>query len=128
MTAREVVLWLPFDKPPLTANQRMHWAPRSELTKRVRMAARALAGVAGLPRALPRVRVGLAYFPKDNRRRDADNLVPTLKAACDGLVDYGLVDDDTPDLMEKGMPVIHPAHKEGPGPNEERVALIVTLP
>ena len=126
--AREVVLWLPFEKPPLTANQRMHWAPRSRLTKRVRMAARALAGVAGLPRGLARVRVGLEYVPRDNRRRDADNLVPTLKAACDGLVDYGLVGDDTPDLMEKGMPLIRAASKGAPGPNGERVALIVALP
>ncbi|WP_244278017.1 hypothetical protein [Gordonia westfalica] len=55
--------------------------------------------------------VSLHYTPRDVRRRDADNLVPTLKAACDGLVDAGLVADDTPDLMTKQMPTIHPAEK-----------------
>lgn len=37
----------------------------------------------------------------------ADNLVPTLKAAADGLVDAGVVRDDTPDLMTKVMPILH---------------------
>lgn len=55
--------------------------------------------------------VTLHYRPRDNRRRDADNLVPTLKALCDGLVDAGLVPDDTPNYMHKHMPVIHPAER-----------------
>ena len=50
--------------------------------------------------------VTLHYRPRDNRRRDADNLVPTLKALCDGLVDAGLVPDDTPNYMHKHKPEV----------------------
>lgn len=53
-----------------------------------------------------RVSVGLVWVVPDKRRRDAENPVPTLKALCDGLVDAGLVPDDTPEFMEKLMPVI----------------------
>ncbi len=100
---------LPWAAPPLTANQRHHWAKRASITKNVRQAAYFLAR--RLPVGQPHITVTLNYQPKDNRRRDADNLVPTLKALCDGLVDAGLVSDDTPDLMTKRMPVIHPAAK-----------------
>ena len=43
---------------------------------------------------------------KDHRRRDADNLIATLKPFADGLVDAGLTPDDTPSFMTKHMPVI----------------------
>jgi crossover junction endodeoxyribonuclease RusA len=35
--------------------------------------------------------VPLTWFANTRHRRDADNVVPTLKAACDGLVDAGVV-------------------------------------
>lgn len=54
-----------------------------------------------------KVRVTLNYQPRHNGRRDADNLVATLKPCCDALVDADLVDDDTPDHMVKVMPIIH---------------------
>lgn len=64
--------------------------------------------------------VTLHYAPGDNRRRDADNLWPTLKAACDALargprrdwVGLDLVPDDTPQHMTKHAPVIHPGKGE----------------
>jgi crossover junction endodeoxyribonuclease RusA len=64
--------------------------------------------------------VTLHYAPGDNRRRDADNLAPTLKAACDALargprrdwIGLELVPDDTPRYMTKHMPVIHPGAGE----------------
>lgn len=37
----------------------------------------------------------------------------TLKVCCDGVVDAGVVRDDTPDLMVKPMPVILPATSGG---------------
>ena len=57
----------------------------------------------------PRVRVTLHYIPPDRRVRDAENPTPTLKAVCDGIVDAGIVRDDSPKFMVKDMPVIHPA-------------------
>lgn len=122
------VLWLPYATPPLTANQRMHWAAKARLTADIRRAAMLLARAAKLPRSVDHVTVALHYTPRDRRRRDADNLVPTLKAACDGLVDAGLVDDDTPDQMTKHMPTIDPPSREAPGPNGSRMCLKLKIP
>ncbi|MCP2169195.1 hypothetical protein [Goodfellowiella coeruleoviolacea] len=81
---------------------------------------------AGIPRCR-HLTVCLHYAPGDNRRRDADNLWPTLKAAADALargprrdwVGLDLVPDDTPDHMTKLAPIIHS------GPGERRLWLTV---
>lgn len=96
---------LGFERPPLTSNQRHHWTTKAALTKKVRAATSWRARSAKIP-ALGKCEVTLTWYVTDGRRRDADNLVPTLKAACDGLVDAGIVTDDTPDLMQKHMPII----------------------
>ncbi|MGW5647535.1 hypothetical protein [Saccharopolyspora sp. NPDC003762] len=98
-------LALPFERPPLTANQRLHWRTRADLTRMVRKTAATLARAAKVP-ALGRCAVRLVWTVTDRRRRDADNLVPTLKACADGLVDAGVVADDVPELMTKHMPEI----------------------
>lgn len=97
---------LHYRRPPLTANMRLHWAKKAEITKEIRTTTTWLAKAHRLPRDLQHCTVTLHYAPVDKRRRDADNLVPTLKAICDGLVDYGLVPDDTPQFMTKHMPII----------------------
>ncbi|MEU6582772.1 hypothetical protein [Nocardia sp. NPDC046763] len=81
-----------------------------------------MARAAQLPRGLAHVTVLLHYRPPDNRRRDTDNLVATLKPACDGLAagtrthpDYGLVPDDIPRHMAKPEPVIHEPERGKPG-------------
>ncbi|WP_187974048.1 RusA family crossover junction endodeoxyribonuclease [Corynebacterium poyangense] len=102
---------LPWATPPLTANQRHHWARRAQIVKETRNMARYKAREKQLPKCLKKIRVELHYYPQNKRRRDADNLVPTLKALCDGLVDYGIVKDDTPEYMEKIMPIIHTPRK-----------------
>lgn len=96
---------LPYERPPLNANQRMHWAKKAALTKQVRAASRILARNAHIP-TCNRVRVTLTWFVRTTTLRDADNVVPTLKALCDGLVDAEVVLDDVPAYMEKVMPVI----------------------
>jgi crossover junction endodeoxyribonuclease RusA len=95
---------LPYRLPPLSLNDRRHWRTKARITANLRSLAAAWCEAAIQP--CERVAVELHYVPVDKRRRDADNLVPILKALCDGLVDAGLVDDDTPDFMDKGMPVI----------------------
>lgn len=94
---------LPYERPPLTANQRMHWARKAQITRAVRFSAKVAAR--DIP-ALGRCSVHLVWTVTDRRRRDADNLVPTLKACADGLVDAGVVVDDVPALMVKHMPKI----------------------
>lgn len=115
--------------PPLTANQRLHWRDQA---RRVRMVREQVMIGAAPIRATPPIRhltVTLHYRPGDNRRRDADNLWPTLKAACDALargprrdwVGLELVPDDTPEYMTKRAPVIHP------GPGKRRLWLTVEV-
>lgn len=106
---------LGYTSVPLSMNSRKHHMVRSRITKQIRTTAWALAKDAKLPTGCAHVTVGLHYRPRDNRRRDADNLMPVLKAACDGLVDAGLTADDTPQFMSKLMPVIHPTEKGRPG-------------
>lgn len=101
---------LTFTKPPLNMNQRMHWAQKAKITKVIRHEAFVRCRAARIPRA-KHLTVQLHYQPKDNRRRDSDNIAPTLKALCDGIVDAGVVPDDTPDYMTKIMPTIQSAIK-----------------
>lgn len=56
--------------------------------------------------ALERCTVALTWYVLTPHRRDAVNLTDTLKAMQDGLVDAGVVSDDTPDLMNAPMPAV----------------------
>ncbi|WP_245688027.1 hypothetical protein [Rhodococcus phenolicus] len=111
----DIVLELPYQNPPLSMNDRKHHMARARITRQIRSTTAWLAKQAKVPIGLEHATVCLHYRPRDRRVRDADNLMPVLKAACDGLVDYGLTADDTPELMQKLMPIIHPAEKGRPG-------------
>lgn len=78
----------------LSANQRLHWAPKANITKQWRQLARLLAGMHGLPTGLDRVHITATIHKTNGRAYDVHNLVPTCKAIVDGLVDYGLIQDD----------------------------------
>lgn len=90
--------------PPLHLNQSWkHWAPKAKAVKAVRslMAAKARA----LP-AMGRIDVHLVWVVSVNRRRDGVNVSPTLKALVDGLVDAGVIPDDTPEYLSDHIPEI----------------------
>ena len=106
---------LPWLTPPLNANDRMHWRPKANITKQIRDTVRILAIAQRLPRGLDHITVTLHYAPRDNRRRDVGNLMPTHKACLDGLIDQGLTWDDTPEFVTEMMPVIHPQTGTGQG-------------
>ena len=113
---------LSYTTPPLNANQRLHWAKKAKITREIRHEVCWRLKALRLPPA-KRIACELHYVPKANRRRDIDNLVPTLKVACDGVVDSGLVLDDTPEFMHKSMPVIHRAVKDA----DRRLWLRITI-
>lgn len=124
-----VTITVPYDRPPLTANQRMHYMQRARLTKALRDGANLSIKAALTPEQratwpLPWVRVQLVWNVTDRRRRDEDNIVPTLKPICDGLVDAGIVPDDTPEYMQKAMPLI--VLREKGDPNLVPVQVIIT--
>ncbi|WP_323373333.1 RusA family crossover junction endodeoxyribonuclease [Corynebacterium antarcticum] len=97
-------------------NDRSHWATKARTTKKIREQVMWLARAAHLPRGVNHATVHLHYLPRDNRRRDTDNLIATLKPICDALAtDHGLVPDDTPHYMAKPEPTIH-THQPGQQP------------
>ncbi|MCT1363337.1 hypothetical protein [Microbacterium sp. p3-SID131] len=104
------VLTFDWPRPPLNANQRLHWAQKAKLTRQIREWTDALAGANDIaPKT--HVTVQLTWVVTDKRRRDSDNIYPTFKAMCDGLVDAGIVPDDTPQYMDKRAPLIR--HEPG---------------
>ena len=100
MTGRTWTLRLSPDdtKPPLSLNDRSHWRKKAAITKRVRdwVCQNAWYTVP----ACSAIAVELHYVPRDARRRDRDNLVATLKPCMDGLVDAGVIPDDTPEYVD----------------------------
>jgi crossover junction endodeoxyribonuclease RusA len=105
---------------PLSMNARDHWAVKAKKVAVIRDSVAWMARAERIP-ALDKIGVTLFYIPKVPRIRDADNLVATLKPACDGLVDAGVVPDDVPEFMVKSMPVILPIEAEC----KQRVYLMV---
>lgn len=113
---RSWTLRLPFmslaDAPSLNSRG-SHYA-RAAKVKAWRNAAYWLARAERIP-ACERIRVGLVYTPKVSRRRDPDNLVGLLKPCVDGLVDAGVVPDDTAEQVARRWPVFAAPCKEVPG-------------
>lgn len=112
MTAPTIEQWnvkLPFKRPPLNANQRLHWANKARMTAQIREAAGLCAR--GVIPPCERVKVRLLWCVSDKRRRDPSNVMPTQKAVVDGLVDAGVVPDDTPEFVLEDVPVVRVVEK-----------------
>lgn len=119
----EWALQLPF-QTQLSLNDRDHWAVAAKKKKPWREAAMVLARAARIP-PCQRIRVELHYVPKQERRRDPDNLIACLKPLVDGLVDAGVVADDTEHYVERVFPIIHPARGIMPSRDDSRFILRV---
>ena len=114
------VLTFDWHRPPLNANQRLHWAAKAKLTRTIRQTVEGTARRAFMD-PFEHVTVQLTWVVTDKRRPDSDNIYPTFKAMCDGLVDAGIVPDDTPQYMDKRAPLIR--HEPG---GKARLELEVT--
>jgi hypothetical protein len=101
---QQVTITLPAGLDLLNSNQRLHHAPRGKLTATIRAAAHeAVTEDKRLMDALAAAKPGPLYervhvlgilHPPKNDRRDPANWYPSFKAAVDGLVDAGLLEDD----------------------------------
>lgn len=107
-------LTIPLPAEWINLNQRLHWAQRAKLTKAWRTMAHIQARQQRLPKKLGRVSIVATVHKATARKYDVHNLIPTAKAVIDGLVDYGLIVDDSneflvgPDMRagDKGTPRI----------------------
>jgi crossover junction endodeoxyribonuclease RusA len=88
--------------PSLSPNARVHWSQRCEVVATYRMIAKSR-GWAALcdaeenrqPAWPPAFAMTVTLVTKNNRRRDLDNLLAACKPLIDGLVDAGLLIDDS---------------------------------
>lgn len=92
-------LKLPYASPPLSLNDRMHWARTQGIKNQLQSDVIVLALLKKLPKGCAKADITLVWHPSVKRRRDSDNPFPTVKAAVDALVKYGLVADDSSDIV-----------------------------
>ncbi|MFH8619185.1 hypothetical protein ACH4E8_29545 [Streptomyces sp. NPDC017979] len=101
---RHFTLALPPGLKLLNANQRLHHRVRAETTAAIRAAAmtacsendtmRAALTAAGAAPVLHRAYILGVLHPPSRRRADPANWYPSFKAAVDGIVDAGVLEDD----------------------------------
>lgn len=118
----EYEMSLSFQRPPLNMNDRMHWAKKAKITKSIRQEVYIRAKAARL-RPCKHLKVQFYYQPRDRRRRDSSNIIATQKPIVDGLVEAGIVPDDTPDYVTETIPTIVEPVKGEPG----KCWLVLTL-
>ena len=105
-----ISITLPWPDPALSPNSRISRYDKAEAMRAVRLEARALARNAGAHLVgFPEGRIGMTvtfYFP-DDRRRDIDNCLASLKGALDGIADALGIDDERllPILLDRGLNV-----------------------
>ncbi len=93
-----ITIDLPLPSPALHQNARVHHMARARATKDARGTAR-LCALSALGRAAApkwtacKVRCDFRFATK--RRRDRQNLIGAMKASVDGIVDAGIMHDDS---------------------------------
>lgn len=101
----EVILTIPAPCQFINSNQRLHRMAQAKLTKTWRQASAAAAQ--GLEPFSPPVHITAHIWKPRAGRYDPNNLAPTTKAIVDGLVDAGLLADDSVEY------VVGPDHRHG---------------
>jgi crossover junction endodeoxyribonuclease RusA len=78
--------------------RRLHWAVRARVEKQARIDAMMLA-YAALYKAdwqmATKAEIAYMFYVKDRRRRDIEGMIGACKAWVDGLVDAGVIEDDS---------------------------------
>lgn len=112
-----MILTIPAPCQFINSNQRLHRMAQAKLTKTWREASAAAAY--GVKPFQPPVHITAHIWKPRAGRYDPNNLAPTTKAIVDGLVDAGLLADDSVDF------VIGPDHRHGgKGAAEIRLEII----
>ena len=98
MSSRSWTITIPVPVAWLNANDRADRRRFAPIVKQWRDAAHVHARAGKLP-ALGKAHITATLRFRDRRRRDPHNYYPTIKACIDGLVDYGLLPDDSSDYL-----------------------------
>lgn len=102
-------LKFPPGMPVLSANDRLSWRKKAQITASLRMIGRAEASSRNFPK-FTCVRIKVIYYPPDNRRRDTPNVAfATSKPLIDGIVEAGLLKDDS-DRIVKSLELVPGDH------------------
>jgi crossover junction endodeoxyribonuclease RusA len=111
--SRTWTIALPAGLELLSLNDRLHWRERHRRYQCIKFAAYVTARDAKIP-PLGRVRIVVEYQPPDRRHRDADNPMAAAKAAVDGVVLAGcLEDDECPRYVTGIWATIGPVYPKG---------------
>lgn len=82
--------------PDLSPNKRLHYMRLHVAKHAAKEEAMALVLQQGrLDRPYEKAHITITWVAKDRRRRDPDNLFASMKAYIDGLVEAGLIEDDS---------------------------------
>lgn len=79
----------------MSANDRLHFRVKADQTKVWREAGRIATLAAKVPVLTPPVHITATVHIVGKRRQEVSNLAPTMKAAIDGMVDAGILADDS---------------------------------
>ena len=104
-----IAVVLPWPHKSLSPNARVHHLAKGREVKKHRQWAR-WATPARLHVEAERLSVAVTFNPPDERRRDRDNLMASVKSFLDGIADALGIDDSRFDLQ---APVIGPVVKNG---------------
>ena len=80
----------------LSPNKRLHYMSVYKAKAAAKQVATALALAQGKPaHPIEKAHITITWVAKDKRRRDIDNLFASMKSYLDGLVEVGLIADDS---------------------------------
>ena len=87
--------------PALNPNKRLHFykVAAAKRNAKVEIMWRAIEQVKKPYYPFKKAHIIITWVAKDNRRRDVDNLFASMKPYIDGLVAYGILTDDSADLI-----------------------------
>ena len=118
--SESVLITLPLPPKGLYPNDRLHWRPKAKITAAYRKAVGLIAvSTGGWDEPWEKATIRATFYCKTNKRRDDVNFLAALKAAYDGLVDSGLLEDDDSEHLTT-LPCSFAIDKDNP-----RVELVV---
>lgn len=102
-----MIVVLPWPPSELSPNTRVHWAKKAKAAKKYgRDAYFASFAIGNSPPADCAPLVSITFNPPNNRRRDLDNMLASIKSGLDGIASAIGVDDSKWALtITKGEPV-----------------------